>query len=76
MDCRQKLACCTEGAYGKIVELATADRKILGKLMSLGILPGATFRLLRCHPGFLLQTGHTKVALDSELANHIFVENE
>jgi Fe2+ transport system protein FeoA len=76
MGSRQKLACCREGAHGKIVELATADRKILGKLMSLGILPGATFRLLRCHPGFLLQFGHTKVALDSELANYIYIENE
>ena len=76
MDCRQKLAFCTEGTYGKIVELATSDRKILGKLMSLGILPGTAFHLLRCHPGFLLQLGYTRVALDSELANHIYVEYE
>lgn len=65
---------CAAGASGKIVELGTGDRTILGKLMSLGIVPGAQIHVLRCRPGILLQSGHTKVALDRYLAAHIMVE--
>jgi len=68
-----KLTECQNGLAGKIVELATSDRKILGKLMSLGIVPGTTFCLLRRFPCYLLQVGHTKVALDRKLAQFICV---
>lgn len=63
-----------DGETGKIVEFSTTDRKILGKLMSLGIIPGASIRLLRRKPGFVVQSGHTKVALDRRLAASIRVE--
>jgi ferrous iron transport protein A len=62
------------GQKGKIVELDTADREILGKLMSLGIVPGAQLGMIRRKPAVLLQVGHTKVALDRRLAAHIRVE--
>ena len=65
---------CVVGDRGKIVELETSDRKILGKLMSLGIIPGTSVTLLRRSPGFLLQAGHTKVALDRGLAMVIWLE--
>ena len=64
------------GESGKIVELATDNRRILGKLMSLGIVPGLSIRLLRCSPGFLLQAGYTKVALDREFAGFIRIRRE
>jgi Fe2+ transport system protein FeoA len=67
---------CRPGDSGKIVELATRDRTILAKLMSLGIVPGAQIRVLRCQPGILLQLGHTKVALDRYLASHVVVERK
>jgi len=73
-DHRLSLLLCKDGTCGKIVELATGDRKVLGKLMSLGIVPGAFFRLLRRRPGFLLEVGYTKVALDQELARFIIIE--
>ncbi|MBS4023890.1 MAG: ferrous iron transport protein A [Dethiobacter sp.] len=75
LSCRKKLACCAEGTEGKIVELTTDNRKILGKLMGLGILPGTPFRLLRRRPGFVLQCGYTWVALDLELAVCIDIES-
>jgi ferrous iron transport protein A len=62
------------GDRGKIVELNTENRTILGKLMSLGIVPGVQVHILRCTPGMLLQVGHTKVAIDRRLAVHIVLE--
>lgn len=70
----QSLASCPQGTRGKIVELATADRRILGKLASLGIIPGASFKLLRHRPVLVLQSGYTKVALDPVLGGYIFIE--
>lgn len=73
MFLNMKLSQCENGMVGKIVELSTSDRKILGKLMCLGIVPGASFLLLRRHPCYLLQIGYTKVALDSKMACYICV---
>lgn len=56
------------GQVGKIVELTAADRKNIGKMMSLGIIPGVSVSLLRRQPGIILQIGYTKVALDRKLA--------
>ena len=65
---------CHVGDTGIIKELGTNDRAILGKLMSLGIVPGAHVHLLRRGPGFLLQAGHTKIALDKGFAPYILLE--
>ncbi len=70
------LSFCGQGTEGKIVEIDSERRRIVGKLMSLGILPGISFRVLRCRPGFLLQCGYTIMALDSELAGYIYIETE
>ncbi|EEG76637.1 FeoA family protein [Dethiobacter alkaliphilus] len=74
MASRISLDKCRVGDTGKITELGTKDRTILGKLMSLGIVPGVRVRLLRRGPGFLVQAGHTKVALDQRFAAHIIME--
>lgn len=73
---RISLLQCRVGDRGKIIALETTDRKILGKLMSLGIIPGTPVALLRRSPGFLLQVGHTKIALDRSLSMVIWVEVE
>ncbi|MBS4031859.1 MAG: ferrous iron transport protein A [Clostridiales bacterium] len=59
---------CKENTRGIIVEISSTDRRILGKMMSLGIIPGTTFLLLRRSSGVIVQIGYTKVALDTELA--------
>ncbi|HZK25576.1 MAG TPA: FeoA family protein [Oscillospiraceae bacterium] len=61
------------GEVGKIVELTTTDRKNIGKMMSLGIIPGVSVCLLRRYPAFIVQIGYTKVALDHKLAVFIRV---
>ncbi len=59
---------CKEKTEGTIVEISSTDSRILGKMMSLGIIPGASFILLRRGSGVIVQIGYTKVALDAELA--------
>jgi Fe2+ transport system protein FeoA len=71
---RIPLEFCRVGDRGKIAELATFDRRMLGKLMSLGIVPGTTVQLLRKKPGIIVQAGYTKVALDRRLAGLIVLE--
>ncbi|MGI6658592.1 MAG: FeoA family protein [Dethiobacteraceae bacterium] len=64
------------GEVGKIVELSLTDRKNIGKMMRLGIIPGVSVCLLRRRPGFILQIGYTKVAVDRRLAALIRVRRQ
>lgn len=58
---------------GKISHLETKDPGILQKLMSMGILPGMPVTLLRRSPSYLFEVDQTRYAVDSEIANHIYV---
>lgn len=70
------LTLCNLGEIGEIVEIDTSDRAILGKLMSLGIVPGSLFCLIQKKPGYLLQVGYTRVALDIKLSEYIYVRKD
>lgn len=58
---------------GKISHLETKNPGILQKLMSMGILPGMPVTLLRRSPSYLFEVDQTRYAVDSEIANHIYV---
>jgi Fe2+ transport system protein FeoA len=58
---------------GIISELNTEDKNILRKLMSMGILPGMTLRVIQAFPSYVFQVGYTQVALDNEIASVIKV---
>lgn len=58
---------------GKISRLETKDPGILRKIMSMGILPGMPVTLLRRSPSYLFEVDQTRYAVDSEIANHIYV---
>lgn len=62
------------GESGVIVELATKDKDILRKLMSMGVLPGMTIQVILKYPSFVLQVGFTQVALDTGIASVIVVD--
>ncbi len=64
---------CPAGDTGKIVSLVTGNYTILRKLLSMGLVPGVQIRVIRCRPSFLLQVGHSKVALDQSLAKQIML---
>lgn len=59
---------------GTIVELATKDKDILRKLMSMGVLPGMSVRVILKYPSYVLQVGFTQVALDAGIASVIVVD--
>lgn len=62
------------GESGTIVELATKDKDILRKLMSMGVLPGIIIRVILKYPSYVLQVGFTQVALDTGIASVIVVD--
>ncbi len=69
-----KLSDLPAGRKGKIVELATQDRRILCKLANLGIIHGTLLRVVSRRPLLILQFGYTRVAIDPVLAAQIQVE--
>jgi Fe2+ transport system protein FeoA len=46
------------------------------KLMALGVLPGASLRLIQRFPSYVISIGYTQIALDKETAKLIYVQPE
>jgi len=63
------------GQEGTIAELATHDKDILRKLMSMGILPGVSVKIIVKYPSVVLQAGYTQVALDWGIASAVVVDS-
>ncbi len=61
------------GQHGRIVYILTKDRKILQKLLALGVLPGKPVEIIQTYPSYVFQIGQTQVAVDTQIANDIFV---
>jgi ferrous iron transport protein A len=58
---------------GIVAELTTDNKNILRKLMSMGILPGMSLRVIQTFPGYVFQVGYTQVAVDKEIASVILI---
>jgi DtxR family transcriptional regulator, Mn-dependent transcriptional regulator len=58
---------------GQIAYIQMNDPKRLQKLMAMGVLPGASIRLLRRFPSFVFEAGYSQFAVDEEIASDIFV---
>ena len=52
--------------------LATENEQ-LRKLTAFGILPGVRIKVLQRYPAYLLQIGHTQLAIDYKIAKNIMV---
>ena len=65
------------GAVGAVVDIS-ADNKLQGRLMGMGLFVGVKFRLLqggsRSRQPLLLAVGDTRIALGCELGRSILVE--
>ena len=72
-DSSLKLTDMKKNQKGIITELSTKDKNILRKLMSMGILPGMSLRVIQAFPSYVFQVGYTQVALDNEIASVIKV---
>lgn len=68
-----KLTELKRGQSCTVAELDTGDERILRKLMSMGILPGMSLKMLLTYPSYVFQIGYTQVAVDKTVASAIMV---
>jgi len=61
------------GQEGHVAYVSTDDRRRLEQLGSLGIVPGVELRLLQNRLAAVVRVGETEVALDFDIARHIYV---
>ena len=61
------------GQNAKIVFITTPHHQRLDRLVNLGVIPGGKIKLIQKLPSFLIRTGSTDIAIDSEIASEIFV---
>ena len=68
------LATGKENHEGTIVGLHIAGAADLRRLTALGLVPGTRLRLLRRRPAFVFQVGHSRFAVDRQLAKAIHMQ--
>ena len=61
------------GDSARVAYLSSGEQGRLLRLSALGITPGATIRLLQRWPSFVFQCDQTEIALEQDVARHIFV---
>lgn len=64
------------GRRGKVAYIYAPEQEKLQKLMALGILPGAPIELTQRFPSFTFRSGNSQFAVDSEIADSIYVRLE
>lgn len=65
-----------QGASARVVQIRHDSQGHWRKLSALGIVPGATVRMVQRFPTFVVQVGYTLVAIDNELASQVHVHPE
>jgi DtxR family Mn-dependent transcriptional regulator len=64
-----------KGHSGKIIYIKSAKRDNLHKILSIGVLPGREIKVIQTNPSHVFQMEHTQIAVDSGIAESIFVGN-
>jgi DtxR family transcriptional regulator, Mn-dependent transcriptional regulator len=67
------LSALEEGEKGTIAYLHTRQKGRLERLLALGVLPGQPIALIQRFPSYVFRIGETEVAVDADLASHIYV---
>lgn len=62
------------GAEGRIVFIIPSETSRLSRLLSIGIAPGTTVRLLQKMPSYVIQVDETTIAIDPDIAREILVK--
>ena len=65
-----------KGSKATVHSFAGESAHERGKLMALGVMPGAALQLLQRFPSYVIQIGYTQLALDRETAAAILVRKE
>ena len=68
-----KLSDIKPGQGGHVAYLHTQDTKRAQMLLSMGVVPGVDIKLLTSFPSLLFQLGEGQFAVDSSIANEIYV---
>lgn len=61
------------GSHAKVVYITSMHYPRLDRLASLGILPGAEVTLHQIKPSYIIEIGHTQIALDKNILKDIYV---
>lgn len=61
------------GEGGTVAYFATTDDRTVGKLLAMGVLPGAKVRLVQSFPAYVFQSGFSQFAVDRAMAETIYV---
>ena len=64
------------GSKGRIVFIVPSENSRLERLASMGILPGSIIRLKQKRPSFVLEIDETTLAIDSLIAEEIYVKEK
>jgi len=62
------------GSTGRIVFIKPSESSRLERLASMGIVPGSTIKLKQKRPSFILEIDETSLAVDSLIADEIYVK--
>lgn len=62
------------GSEGRIVFIIPKETARIGRLSSVGVVPGSTIRLLQKMPSCVIQIDETTIALDPDIAKEILVK--
>jgi DtxR family Mn-dependent transcriptional regulator len=61
------------GSSGKLTIIVPASRRRLEHLISLGVAPGCTVKLVQKQPAYVISVGETTLAIDRDIAREIYV---
>lgn len=56
-----------------VIDFADLEERHIQKLLSLGVFPGVYVEVLQVSPTLVIRYEHTQLALDHEIASHIYV---
>ncbi|MFQ5680485.1 MAG: metal-dependent transcriptional regulator [Candidatus Omnitrophota bacterium] len=60
------------GAQARVAYITSTHYPRLGRLASLGIVPGAEVLLRQTRPSYIIQIGEVQVAMDKEILRHVY----
>ena len=70
------LADLNPGQGGRIAYVLSHQSPEVQKLVAIGILPGTPIHLIQRYPSYVFEVGNTQYAVDSNIANEIYVRME
>jgi Mn-dependent transcriptional regulator len=70
------LSALKNGQSGKIAYFDMREEQKMQKMLSMGVLPGISIGLVQSYPSCVFDLNHTRYAVDSEMADSIYVRVE